>query len=77
MYVFYACFDLLNKESAVKSTPPPEDQPLSESTVDVRRTLLRVNISKAAGLDNILGHVLRTCVNQLVDVITDTFNVSL
>eukprot|EP00064_Thunnus_orientalis_P020697 superscaffoldBa00005836_g20842 len=27
---FYARFDILNKESAVKSTPPPEDLPLSE-----------------------------------------------
>ncbi len=40
-----ACFDLLNKESAVKSTPPPHDLSLSVSTVDVRRHLLRVNMS--------------------------------
>ncbi len=73
---FYACFDL-SKESAVKSTPPPEDRPLSVSTADVRRTLMRVNISKAPGPDSIPGHVLRTCANQLVDVITDIFNISL
>ncbi len=51
----YDHFDLLNKESAVKSTPPPEDRPRSVSTADVRRTLLRVNMSKAAGPDNIPG----------------------
>ncbi len=37
-------------------------------------------MSKAAGPDlmlNIPGRVLRTCANQLVDVITDIFNISL
>ncbi len=50
---FYAHFDLLNKESAVFSTLPPEDQPRSVSTADVRRVLLGVNMCKAAGPDNI------------------------
>ncbi len=36
---FYARFDLLNKESSVKSTLPSEDQPLSVSTADVKRIL--------------------------------------
>ena len=74
---FYARFDLLNSESAVKSAPPPEDRPLSVSTVDVRKVLLKVNMSKAAGPDNIPGRVLKTCANQLVDVIADIFNMSL
>ncbi len=74
---FYARFDHLNKESAVKSTLPPEDLPLSVSTADVRRTLLTVNMSKATGPDNIPVRVLITCANQLVDVITDIFNISL
>ncbi len=75
---FYAHSDLLDKESAVKSTPPPDDRPLSVSTADVRRILLRVNMSKAAVLDNISlpGCVLKTCANQLVDVITNIFNIS-
>ena len=47
---FYTHFDLLNKESAVKSTPPPEDWLLSESTE---------NLSKAAEPDNIPGCVLK------------------
>ncbi len=62
---FYTCFDLL--------TVPYQYQ----YTADVRRTLLRVNMSKDAGLDNIPGRVLRTCANQLVDFITDIFNISL
>ncbi len=37
MSTFYAGFDLLNKESALKSTPPPEDQPLSVPTADVSK----------------------------------------
>ncbi len=62
---FYACLDLLNKKSAVKSTLPPADWPLSVSTADVRKTLMRVNMSKAAGPD----HVLRTCAKTHVNVI--------
>ncbi len=50
---FYARFDLLNKKSAVRSTLPPKDRPLSVSTLDVRRTLISFNMSKAAGPDNI------------------------
>ncbi len=73
---FYARFDLLNKKSAVKFTLPPDNRLLSVSTADVRRILLRVNMSKAAGPDNIPGCVLRTSANQLVDVITDIFNIS-
>lgn len=38
----FAHFDLLNMESAVKSTPTS----LSESTADVRRIQLRENVSK-------------------------------
>jgi len=34
-------------------------------------------MSKAAGPDNIPGSVLRTRANQLVDVVTDIFNISL
>ncbi len=34
---FYARLDLLNKESAIKSTLPPDDQTLSVSTADSER----------------------------------------
>ncbi len=61
---FYARFDLLNKESAVKSTLPPDDWPLSVSTVDVRRTVMTVIMSKAARPDNIPGHVLTLCLDR-------------
>ena len=34
-------------------------------------------MNKAAGPDNIPGHVQKTCIDQLVDVITDIINISL
>ncbi|KAK3514085.1 hypothetical protein QTP70_003210 [Hemibagrus guttatus] len=37
----------------------------------------RVNPRKAAGPDNIPGKVLRECAEQLVDIFTDIFNISL
>ncbi len=70
-------FNLLKKDSAVESTPPPEDRALSVTRVDVRKILLRVNINKAARPDNIPACVLKTRASQLADVITDIFNISL
>ena len=58
---FYAHFDLFNTDLTVKSTPPPEDRTLLVTAADVRRVLLRVNMNKAAGLDNIPGRVIKTC----------------
>ena len=74
--IFYAHFDIL-KESANKSTLPVEDRPLSVMTEDGRKIMLTLNINEAAGPDNILGYELKTCANQLADVITDIFHISL
>ncbi len=73
---FYARFDILSNESAAKC-PTSEGRPLSVSTSDVRRTLLRVNMSKAAGPENIPDRVLRTYAYQQADVLTDIFNISI
>ncbi|KAF7691456.1 hypothetical protein HF521_011753, partial [Silurus meridionalis] len=43
----------------------------------VEKTLCRVNPRKSAGPDNIPGRVLRECAEQLADVLTDIFNISL
>ncbi|KAI4900497.1 hypothetical protein NFI96_007889, partial [Prochilodus magdalenae] len=59
-----------------KTTPLPTKQALCLSTADVRKTLLRVNPRKA-GPDGIPGRVLRECADQLADVFTDIFNISL
>ncbi len=40
-------------------------------------SLLRMNVSKATGLDNIPGCAPKTCTSQLVEVITDILNMSL
>ncbi|GAA6075769.1 piezo-type mechanosensitive ion channel component 1-like, partial [Tachysurus ichikawai] len=74
---FYARFEVQNKVTARKTIPPPDDQVLCLSTADVRRSLCRVNPRKAAGPDNIPGRVLRECAEQLADVFTDIFNISL
>ena len=66
---FYAHFDLL-KDSAEKSTLPPEDRPLPVMTEDGRKIMLTLNMNKAAGPDDIPGY-------ELADVITDIFNISL
>ncbi|XP_051980215.1 uncharacterized protein LOC127641324 [Xyrauchen texanus] len=74
---FYARFEVQNDVVARKNTPPPNDQVLCLTMVDVRKTLRRVNPRKAAGPDNIPGRVLRGCADQLADVLTDIFNISL
>ncbi|KAK3514687.1 hypothetical protein QTP70_027770 [Hemibagrus guttatus] len=74
---FYTRFEAQNNVAARKTIPPPNDQVLCLSTTDVKRTLCRVNPRKAAELDNIPGRMLRECAEQLVDVFTDIFNISL
>ncbi|KAK3518337.1 hypothetical protein QTP86_003647 [Hemibagrus guttatus] len=74
---FYAWFEAENGVTARKTIPPPEDQVLCLTTADVRKTLRRVNPRKASGPDNIPGRVLRECAEQLADVLTDIFNISL
>ncbi|KAK1804667.1 hypothetical protein P4O66_020056, partial [Electrophorus voltai] len=74
---FYAWFETQNNVAAEKSIHPQNDQVLCLTAADVRRILCGVNPWKAAGPDNILGHVLRECADQLADVLTDIFNISL
>ncbi|KAK3546736.1 hypothetical protein QTP70_033528 [Hemibagrus guttatus] len=74
---FYARFEAQNDMTARKPIPPLEDQVLCLTTANVRKTLCRVNPRKAAGPDKIPGRVLRECAEQLADVFTDIFNISL
>ncbi|KAK1787903.1 hypothetical protein P4O66_016384 [Electrophorus voltai] len=50
---------------------------MARCCADVRRILCGVNPRKAAGPDNIPGRVLRECADQLADVLTDIFDISL
>ncbi|KAI4877246.1 hypothetical protein NFI96_014302 [Prochilodus magdalenae] len=74
---FYVRFKTQNGVAARKTTPPSDDQVLCLTAADVRKTLRRVNPRKAAGPDNIPARVLRECADQLTDVFTDIFNISL
>ncbi len=74
---FYSRFEIQNDTPAQKLLASPNDQVLCLFPADVRETLSRINPRKAAGPDNIPGHVLRDCAAQLTDVLTDIFNTSL
>ena len=47
------------------------------SVADVSKIFKQINIHKAAGPDRLPGRVLRACADQLTDVFTDIFNMSL
>ncbi|KAK1803950.1 hypothetical protein P4O66_003888 [Electrophorus voltai] len=60
-----------------RPTPPPKDQVLCLTVDDVRKTRRRVSPRKTAGPDDNLGRAPRGRADQLADVLTDIFNVSL
>lgn len=68
---------ITNNIVARKTIPSPGEQVLCLTTAKVRKTLCSVNPRKSAGPDNITGRVLRECAQQLADVLTDIFNISL
>ena len=74
---FFARFEGHNDTNPQKTPPPPHDQPLYLSSASVKRTLATINPRKAAGPDNIPGRVLKDCAEELKDVFTDIFNISL
>src|SRR4029434_624852 len=53
------------------------DYTLSLAVADVRRELQRVNPRKSPGPDGVPGRVLRGCADQLAEVFTSIFNLSL
>ena len=65
--LFYGRFD---KDNSVQ-------QPLTLSPADVFAALSRINPRKAAGPDGVPGRVYRACAEQLTEVWTDIFNLSL
>uniref|UniRef100_A0A672HXF0 Reverse transcriptase domain-containing protein n=1 Tax=Salarias fasciatus TaxID=181472 RepID=A0A672HXF0_SALFA len=74
---FFARFEADNNTPAQKAPPPPDDQVLKLSPDSVRRFLKGTNVLKAPGPDNIPGRILRDCAEELTDVFTDIFNISL
>ena len=58
-------------------SPPSGQTPVVISPADTRRTLAKINPRKAAGPDNVPGRALQACADELTDVLTDIFNISL
>ncbi|KAK3548417.1 hypothetical protein QTP70_012738 [Hemibagrus guttatus] len=61
----------------VRTTSPTMRIIVSGPLPTFQRGIERVNPRKSAGPDNIPGRVLRECAEQLADVFTDIFNISL
>ncbi|XP_041830687.1 uncharacterized protein LOC121632933 [Melanotaenia boesemani] len=74
---FFARFDGDNTVAVTSTRLPADHQPLTLTTADVCTTLKQINARKAAGPDGIPGRVLRACAEQLAEVFTDIFNLSL
>ena len=74
---FYARFEASNTEACMRAPAVPDDCVITLSVADVSKTFKKVNIHKSAGPDGLPGRVLRACMDQLVSVFTDIFNLSL
>ena len=74
---FFSRFEENNTTEPTKTPPRSDNETLHLDPADVRRTLLKVNPRKAAGPDNIPGHVLIDCADQLTNVLMDIYNTSL
>lgn len=75
--LFFARFEGDNAETGSMLLPSPDSQTITISTDDVRRVLRGVNPRKAAGPDDIPGRALRHCADQLAEVFSKIFNLSL
>eukprot|EP00061_Rhincodon_typus_P017548 g46282.t1 len=74
---FYAQIEQ-NASSKVKPVPTAPDTSVpSVTTSDIRFVLLGVNPRKAMDPDGVPGRALRSCVDQLAEVFTNIFNLSL
>eukprot|EP00061_Rhincodon_typus_P000820 g12846.t1 len=75
--VFYARFEQ-NTIGVATPAPIAPDTPVPSVTAsEIRSVFLRVNPRKVMGPDGVPGRAPRSCVDQLVEVFTDIFNLSL
>lgn len=74
---FYARFEDSNTLPVVKLPAGNNSCSLTFSLPDVTRSLRAVNPRKAPGHDGVHGGVLRSCANQLAEVLKDIFSLSL
>ena len=61
----------------MRASAVPYDCVIMLSVANVSKTFKQVNIHKAAGPDRLPGRVLLACADQLADVFTDIFKMSL
>ncbi|KAK3556565.1 hypothetical protein QTP70_010013, partial [Hemibagrus guttatus] len=60
------------------TTPLPRDDPvIILESHQVRSTMRKIDITKAAGPDSVPGHTLKSCADRLAGVFTNIFNPSL
>jgi len=74
---FYARFEGSNTIPTARKDEDQDDCTLSLTTADVRRALKRINPRKSRGPDGIPGRVLRGYADQLREVFTSIFKLSL
>ncbi|KAF7641217.1 hypothetical protein LDENG_00288860, partial [Lucifuga dentata] len=74
---FYARFDADDTAPAMRPYVGEGADTLTLEMAIVRRTFKKVNPRKAPGPDGIPGRVLRVCADQLAEVFTKIFNLSL
>ncbi len=73
--IFHARFESNSPAEEVQKAQDPCPPVISRA--DVCRSLKRINTHKAPGPDGIPGRALKMCADQLADVFTDIFNLSL
>ncbi|KAK3532956.1 hypothetical protein QTP70_005545 [Hemibagrus guttatus] len=75
---FFARFDNQTNQLETQTIPLPRDDPvLLLESHQVRSTMRKIDIRKAAGPDRVPGHTLKSCADQLAGVFTNIFNLSL
>ncbi len=73
--ILYARFESSSRPEEVQKAQDPCPPVISRA--DVCRSLKRINTHKSPGPDGIPGRALKVCADQLADVFTDIFNLSL
>lgn len=73
----YGHFESKNTMQAQRLLSASNSQTLQLTTAEVQKALTSINPCKDAGPDKIPGQVLKKCAEQLKDIFTNIFNISL
>ncbi|KAK3547907.1 hypothetical protein QTP70_000572 [Hemibagrus guttatus] len=75
---FFAPFDNQTSQMDTQTTSLPRDElVIILKSHQVRSTMRKIDITKAAGPDRVPGHTLKSCADQPAGVFTNIFNLSL